>query len=97
MMFFGDPSRRPWWHTGEEGKRPVALNIPKAEKKSEPPKVPIEHLDPVISWRFDQLVRAGFGLELAFDLARVRDIDIHRAMDMVDAGADHQTVWEILR
>jgi hypothetical protein len=40
----------------------------------------------VDAWRLEQLLRAGYQLEHAEQLARRDDIDLHQAVELVDAG-----------
>ena len=44
----------------------------------------------LFSWRFDQLIRAGFDPKTAGDIAERRDIDLHHACDMARAKG---AVW----
>lgn len=50
----------------------------------------------VFEWRFDELFRAGFPEPLAVELAGSRDVDLHRALDLVRAGCPHDTAARIL-
>ncbi len=48
----------------------------------------VEHLeiDLVRRWRFDELLRAGYDIADAADVALRTDIDLHRAMRLVQRG-----------
>jgi hypothetical protein len=56
---------------------------------------PTEH-DQIERWRRDELVRAGYGRRLARTLAERLDIDLHRALDLVDCGCDPELAARIL-
>ena len=49
----------------------------------------------VESWRLHVLMEAGYPLPLAERLA-ASDADLHRAVELVDAGCDHAVAAEIL-
>jgi hypothetical protein len=51
----------------------------------------------IIEWRFDQLRRAGFGPELALDLAISPSIDLHQATDLLLRGCSPELALRILR
>lgn len=40
------------------------------------------------AWRLEQLLRAGYNLEHAEQLAERRDVDLHQAIALVDAGCE---------
>ena len=48
----------------------------------------VEHLeiDLVRRWRFDELLRAGYDIADAADVALRTDIDLHRAVGLVQRG-----------
>ncbi len=48
----------------------------------------VEHLeiDLVRRWRFDELLRAGYDIADAADVALRTDIDLHRAVRLVQRG-----------
>lgn len=50
----------------------------------------------VQDWRFDQLVRAGWPADLAVDVARNADVDLHLACELLEQGADPPTALRIL-
>ena len=45
-----------------------------------------EELIRVLVWRFKQLCRSGFELELATTIAARMDVDLHEAIDLVEHG-----------
>ena len=49
----------------------------------------------VESWRLHVLMEAGFSLSLAEKLAH-SEADLHRAVEMVRSGCDHETAARIL-
>jgi hypothetical protein len=49
----------------------------------------------VEGWRLHVLVEAGYPLPLAEKLA-ASDADLHRAVELVAQGCDHETAAEIL-
>jgi hypothetical protein len=49
----------------------------------------------VESWRLHVLLEAGFSLPLAERLAH-SNADLHRAVEMVRSGCDHETAAQIL-
>ena len=51
--------------------------------------------DSVESWRLHVLLRAGFPLKLAERIA-ASDGDLHRAVDLVDAGCSFETAAAIV-
>jgi hypothetical protein len=50
----------------------------------------------VVSWRLDQLMRAGFTLADARVVAAQRDVDLHAAVDLVRRGCPPATALRIL-
>ena len=50
----------------------------------------------VVSWRAEELLRAGYEGEAALDLALTREVDLHRAIDLVRHGCPHATAVRIL-
>ena len=65
------------------------------------PEDPIEALDalvvdPTTNWRFDTLLEAGFSNLEAAAIAAKREIDLHRAVDMVQKGCDPSVAAAIL-
>ena len=51
----------------------------------------------VFDWRFEQLRRAGYGEDAARELARRGDVDLHRALELVERGCLPDLAFEILR
>jgi len=49
----------------------------------------------VESWRLHVLMEAGFSLPIAEKLAH-SEADLHRAVEMVRSGCDHETAARIL-
>ena len=49
----------------------------------------------VESWRLHVLMEAGFPLALAEKLAH-SEADLHRAVELVSSGCDHETAAKIL-
>ena len=49
----------------------------------------------VESWRLHVLIEAGYPLPLAEKLAH-SDADLHRAVEMITSGCDHETAAKIL-
>lgn len=47
-------------------------------------------------WRIKQLVAGGFTKHQAYRLSLLPGIDYRRAVGMLEAGADFQTIYEIL-
>lgn len=47
-------------------------------------------------WRIDQLVAGGFTKHQAYRLSLLEGIDYRRAVDMLGAGADFTTIYDIL-
>ena len=47
-------------------------------------------------WRWQELLRAGYGLAEAFLLAVRHDVDLHLALDLPDRGCPHETAVRIL-
>lgn len=50
----------------------------------------------IVSWRLDQLMRAGFALAEARIVATHRDVDLHAALDLVRRGCPPATALRIL-
>ena len=57
-----------------------------------------EHLeiDHVRRWRFDELLRAGYDIADAADVALRTDIDLHRAAGLVQRGCPSATAARIV-
>jgi len=52
--------------------------------------------DPVVRWRLDELVRAGYSRRSARLIACRTDIDLHAAADLVRRGCPVETALKIL-
>ena len=51
----------------------------------------------VVDWRRSELVRAGYPGEVADEIARRGDIDLHNALALTARGCPSTLAWEILR
>ena len=47
-------------------------------------------------WRWQELLRAGYGHAQAFLLAVQHDVDLHLALELPDRGCPHETAVRIL-
>ena len=47
-------------------------------------------------WRWQELLRAGYGHAQAFRLAVRHDVDLHMALELPDRGCPHETAVRIL-
>jgi hypothetical protein len=50
----------------------------------------------VIRWRFEELVRAGYGLDSALEIAVHGEVDLHLAVDLAHRGCPPETARRIL-
>ena len=50
----------------------------------------------ILSWRFTTLVRAGYGRRAARELAARREVDLHRAVELLERGCPAGTALRIL-
>jgi len=50
----------------------------------------------VLTWRRDELIRAGYGQRAALVIALDATIDLHRAVDLIRAGCPERTALRIL-
>ena len=48
-------------------------------------------------WRAEELERAGYHPEAAFELALRFDVDLHAAVELVERGCPHELALQILR
>ncbi len=55
---------------------------------------PIETV--VVRWRAETLVRAGFAVPAAVDLAAAKHVDLHAAVRLVEHGCPPETALRIL-
>lgn len=53
-------------------------------------------LERVEHWRAEEFVRAGFDRSDAIALASRHDIDLHRAIRLIELGCPHETAIQIL-
>jgi hypothetical protein len=61
--------------------------------------IPIEETeaDRVVRWRAQELERAGYDPAAATELAARNDVDLHRAIELLDAGCPADLALQILR
>jgi hypothetical protein len=57
--------------------------------------IPQDERSKVESWRLHVLMEAGFPLPLAEKIAH-SEADLHRAVELVSGGCDHETAARIL-
>jgi hypothetical protein len=57
---------------------------------------PLSRRSDVTSWRIDQLLRAGYDDEAALVLALDRDVDLRKAVALLDRGCPVDTALRIL-
>ena len=55
------------------------------------------NMQAVVDWRRRELVRAGYSSEVADEIARRGDIDLHDALALTARGCPSTLAWEILR
>ena len=53
-------------------------------------------IDPVREWRLEELLRAGYELEDATEVAFHLEIDLHQAVDLVRRGCPSGTAVKIV-
>jgi hypothetical protein len=53
-------------------------------------------LEKVEHWRAEELIRAGYEPNDAVALAARHDIDLHRAVELIQSGCPYETAIEIL-
>ncbi len=58
---------------------------------------PRGELDQVEDWRAQELERAGYPAEAAAELAGRHDVDLHRAVEIVERGCPPELAVKILR
>lgn len=51
----------------------------------------------VRAWRYEELLRAGWPVEYAVELAERDDIDLHRACDLLKQGVPVSLALKIIR
>lgn len=54
-------------------------------------------LERVTSWRAERLERAGYDRDVAHELAERADVDLHRAIELLERGCDPAMAARILR
>ncbi len=59
--------------------------------------IPETEGDRVERWRIEALVRAGYDLESASELATRTDVDLHHAIGLIERGCPPDTALRILR
>ena len=52
--------------------------------------------DPILNWRLEQLMHAGYEAEDALQLAVRAEIDLHRAISLLREGCPAKTALRIL-
>ncbi len=57
---------------------------------------PDEELEIVERWRLESLERAGYDMESAAVLAATHEVDLHRAVDLVQRGCSVSLALQIL-
>jgi hypothetical protein len=50
----------------------------------------------IVRWRFDELVRAGYGWGSALKVAKRLDVDLHLATRLLETGCPTETALRIL-
>jgi hypothetical protein len=50
----------------------------------------------VICWRASEMIRAGYDASIAVDLAERQDVDLHRALELVERGCPPELATRIL-
>ena len=55
-----------------------------------------QELEQVEAWRLGELLRAGYPRELAEEISRRHDIDLHMAVDLVVGGCTPELAARIL-
>jgi hypothetical protein len=64
-----------------------------------PPRIATSHTapaSPVVEWRRERLLGAGFASDLATRLAQDRAIDVHAVLELVDRGCPAELAARIL-
>ncbi len=80
MTSTGGRRSGPGLKTGKQPDVPSHPFMPKPD--TDPGDEEPESIDTVEAWRFDQLVTAGYPVELAQDLARNPRVDLHYAVEL---------------
>lgn len=53
-------------------------------------------LERVVRWRAERLERAGYDISVAHELAARPDVDLHRAIELLEHGCSPETAARIL-
>ena len=56
----------------------------------------LDELDQVVAWRAEALERAGYPADAAVEIAGRHDIDLHRAVDLLEAGCPVELALRII-
>ena len=67
---------------------------PEPEPEPDPQTEPV--FDDVDVWRLTQLLDAGWPMEQAGELAARREVDLHRACELLENGCSVDQAWDIL-
>ena len=59
-------------------------------------KVDANEAKAVLSWRFEELVRAGYDAEAALTIATHVEVDLHEAVDLVRKGCPSDIAMQIV-
>ena len=70
--------------------------IPMPEAIATPETAETDEILRVLVWRFNQLCRSGFELELATTIATRLDVNLHAAINLVERGCPPETAGRIL-
>jgi hypothetical protein len=54
-------------------------------------------MEDVVAWRYERLLDVGYEQRRARILARRRDVDLHRAVELVTNGCREELAFAILR
>lgn len=57
----------------------------------------ISEEEKVVQWRLYELLQAGFPPRTAENISERVDIDLHKAIELMERGCRPRTVWTILR
>jgi hypothetical protein len=81
------------WTAGKDQSAPGANPDMKARRTTPEAVTPVS---PVVDWRRSRLVEAGFGAELAAELAQDCGIDMHALLELTDRGCPADLAARIL-
>jgi hypothetical protein len=85
--------RSPQWGTSDGRVLPNELHMTIA---AEPQLYEETEAERVERWRADELARAGYAPRIALELAARNDVDLHRAVDLLDLGCPPELAAQIL-